>query len=103
MTRVEINDGTIALFGALTIDTVPDLYASHADFGDPVRIIDLKGIADVDSSGLALLVCWRARLVKQPGFTGFENCPQRLFDIAKLVGLEQIFTADKPTCSTHLL
>ncbi|MXZ80117.1 MAG: STAS domain-containing protein [Gammaproteobacteria bacterium] len=101
MTRVKINNGTIALFGALTIDTVPELYASHTDFGDPIRTIDLKEIDDVDSSGLALLVYWRARLLKQPGFAGFENCPERLFDIAKLVGLEKIFTTDKSMCSTH--
>ncbi|MYB35487.1 MAG: STAS domain-containing protein [Gammaproteobacteria bacterium] len=93
MSNIDINGGRIGLQGELSIHTVPGLFRLHADFAEPIRIIDLSGIENVDSSGLALLVYWHARLAGTPGFAGFENCPERLLDIARLVGLETIFAA----------
>ena len=93
MNNIDINDGRISLRGEFNIHTVPGLFKRYSDFAEPVRVIDLSGIENVDSSGLALLVYWHARLVEVPGFSGFENCPERLLNIAKLVGLETLFDA----------
>ena len=93
MINIDINDGRIALQGEFNIHTVPGLFKCYSDFAEPVRIIDLSGIDNLDSSGLALLVYWHARLVETPGFAGFENCPEGLLSIAKLVGLETMFDA----------
>ena len=91
MISIDINDGRIALQGEFNIRTVPGLFRRYSDFAEPVRIIDLSRIEHVDSSGLALLVYWHAKLVETPGFAGFENCPESALAIAKLVGLEAIF------------
>ncbi len=93
MTSIDINDGRIALQGDFNIHTVPGLFKHHSDFAGPVRMVDLARIENIDSSGLALLVYWHAKLVETPGFAGFANCPERLLSMARLVGLETLFDA----------
>lgn len=90
---INIHDGKIALAGEFSIETVSGLYERYPDFKYPVRCIDLGEIEHADSSGLALLIYWHAKLVDNPEFTGFRNCPEKLLNIAKLAGLEKIFDA----------
>lgn len=91
MISIEINDGEVALAGEFNILSVPELFEHYPDFDESVRAIDLSKLEKVDSSGLALLVYWHAKLVEKPGFSGFRNCPERLLNLAKLVGLDTIF------------
>ncbi len=91
MINIEINDGRMVVKGELNVQTVPDLFDRYADFAEPVYSIDLSKIEKVDSSGLALLVYWHAKLNQTSEFLGFRNCPVRALAVAKLVGLEAIF------------
>ncbi|MCY4050241.1 MAG: STAS domain-containing protein [Gammaproteobacteria bacterium] len=91
MINIEINNGRLVLEGELNIQTVPNLFKRYPHFAEPVHTIDLSKIEKVDSSGLALLIYWHAKLNETSEFSGFNNCPKHTLAIAKLVGLEAIF------------
>jgi phospholipid transport system transporter-binding protein len=91
-------DEVLALDGALSFETLPDVlrasaaYASRADLPDQLTI-DFAGIDAVDSSAVALLLEWRrqaARLGKQ---LRFVNLPENLVALARLYGVEELIAA----------
>jgi len=80
--------GPWSLAGALTFDSVPQLWKQ----GGPLLVaaaaatteVDLAGVEQVDSAGLALLVAWQAQVQGAGGVLRFRSMPERLLAIARI-------------------
>jgi phospholipid transport system transporter-binding protein len=81
--------------GVLHFTTVTALLrsGSEAIANGSAAVIDLSGVKDSDSSGLALLVEWLsvARAERKP--LRYENIPTQLHQLARLSDLEELLTA----------
>lgn len=99
---MEIDNDQARLDGDLTFTTVTRLHHQMQDIakkGPMPRSIDLSGVRQIDSAGLALLLEWhsayRKRTDGDPGAeTDLEirNPPESLRKIARLCDAEQYFT-----------
>lgn len=78
--------------GALTFATCDavwrQLSASGALRG--MGRVDLSGVSDADSAGLALLLAWRAARRAAGGDVAFDGVPERLRLLARLTGAEPL-------------
>lgn len=86
--------GRFALSGAITFDTVEDiLRASEEPFEEHTQLeIDLSGVTDSDSAGLALLlewVTWANHSVREISFT---RVPEKIQAIAKTTEVEPLLS-----------
>lgn len=80
-------DGCARLSGSLTFESVPGLYTeSKKRFhgSKKVSTIDLCGIIDADSAGLALLLEWQAVRRSESDRLNIENSPSNLMRLARL-------------------
>ena len=80
-------DGCVRLTGPLTFKSVSGLYkASEKLFqnGTTVTSIDLSGVTNADSAGLALLLEWQAARRQNQGGMSIENSPGNLMRLARL-------------------
>jgi len=97
MSRYELDDlggGRFALKGEMNFDTAEQiLRQSEAPFEEHTQIeIDLSGVTDSDSAGLALLlewVTWATHSVREIRFIGL---PDRVMAIAKTTEVERLLT-----------
>ncbi len=85
-------DGHFALVGEVTFDTAEDiLRASERPFEDHTRLeIDLSGVTQSDSAGLALLlewVTWANHTVREIRYSGM---PDRVMAIAKTTEVDAL-------------
>jgi phospholipid transport system transporter-binding protein len=92
----EVQDGERSrVSGVLHFTTVTDLLksGSEAIANGRAGIIDLSGVKDSDSSGLALLIEWMsiARAVSKN--LRYENIPAQLHQLARLSDVEELLTA----------
>jgi phospholipid transport system transporter-binding protein len=88
--------GRVAVTGALTIDTVPALAreAGHvlgAQHDGRVEV-ELGGVTQADSAGLALLVGWVAAARDVRLTLAFHGVPERLRAIARISEVEALLT-----------
>ena len=86
-----MSEAAHSISGALTFDTVPDLYRSSADWfksGTGDLTLDLAQVSNTDSAGLALLVEWlrRARDIKR--ILRFTNVPAQVQTLIRINGLQ---------------
>ncbi len=86
------DDGTVAVAGALTFDTVPRVFEQSTAWlerpGGPISI-DLREVSRADSAGLALLVEW-LRLAKTKGRSlKFVNAPEQVKSLIRVNGLDR--------------
>ncbi|SDP94603.1 STAS domain-containing protein [Lentzea jiangxiensis] len=76
----------LAVAGELDIDTVPVLSARlDADVTGSHAVLDLAGLAFMDSTGLALVLDWHRRLTEQGGqlrIAAAQGPVRRLFELA---------------------
>ncbi len=81
--------------GSLEFATVARLLplGATAIEGGQAAVIDLAGVTDSDSSGLALLIEWLsvAKAAQRP--LRYENMPAQLHQLAGLSEVEGLFTA----------
>jgi phospholipid transport system transporter-binding protein len=87
-------DGRFVLSGDMTFDTVDRiLKASEAPFEEHSQLeIDLSGVANSDSAGLALLlewVTWANHTVREIRFAGM---PERVMAIARTTEVDGLLT-----------
>lgn len=87
-------DGNFALSGDVTFKTAERiLQASEGPFEDHTRIeIDLSGVTNSDSAGLALLlewVTWANHTVRE---IRFSELPERIMAIAKTTEVDGLLT-----------
>ena len=84
------NDSVI-LDGAITLGNVADLLREgNAAIGDGARTVDLSGVAELDSSALALLLAWLRTARQQGRELSFVNLPPGLTTIARLYGVADL-------------
>ena len=85
-------DGRFGLVGDLGFDTAIGLLACDdklfASQGNVV--LDLGGVTDVDSAGLALLVRWLGVARRQNRAVKFENVPEKLRSLASISDLDEL-------------
>ena len=84
--RIEGSAPAYRLIGALTFDTVVSL-APPAN----AETIDLGGLAETDSAGLALLLEWWQQAQTQGRTLAFTAAPARLRDLIRVNGLDPVF------------
>jgi phospholipid transport system transporter-binding protein len=86
-------DGTVAVAGPLTFDTVPQAFRLSAVWlQQPARslTLNLSGVSRADSAGLALLVEW-LRLAKTQGHTlAFTHVPEQMRSLIRVNGLDKV-------------
>jgi phospholipid transport system transporter-binding protein len=85
-------DGTVAITGSLTFQTVPDFLARSAPWfaeKDGPLVFDLAGVTLADSAGVALLLEW-SRLARASGRdVRFTNTPLQVRTQLEVNGLVQ--------------
>lgn len=81
--------------GALHFTTVTALLrlGSEAITGGRAAVIDLSGVKDSDSSGLALLIEWLSIARAGGKSLRYENIPTQLQQLARLSDVEELLTA----------
>jgi phospholipid transport system transporter-binding protein len=81
--------------GMLHFTTVTALLrsGSEAIANGRAAVIDLSGVKDSDSSGLALLVEWLSIARAERKTLRYENIPTQLHQLARLSDLEELLTA----------
>ncbi len=81
------DDGGFSLRGDLTVDNAAAAYRSTPDFPAGDCRLDLAGIENTDSAGLALLVYW----IRQAEAAGCrlipENAPAQMRSLLRVAGL----------------
>jgi phospholipid transport system transporter-binding protein len=92
----EVPDGERArVNGVLHFTTVTDLLhsGSEAIANGRAAVIDLSGVKDSDSSGLALLIEWLSIATAAGKSLRYENIPAQLHQLARLSDVEELLTA----------
>ena len=94
-------DEVLALDGALSFETLPDVlkgsaeYAARTDLPDRLTI-DFAGVDAVDSSAVALLLEWRRQAQRLGKTLDFVNLPANLLALATLYGVEDLIQSPPP-------
>lgn len=81
--------------GVLHFSTVTALLrtGSEAIANGRAAVIDLSGVKDSDSSGLALLIEWLSIARTERKSLRYENIPAQLHQLARLSDVEELLTA----------
>jgi phospholipid transport system transporter-binding protein len=81
--------------GVLHFTTVTKLLrtGSEAIANGHAAVIDLSGVKDSDSSGLALLIEWLSIARAEHKNLRYENIPVQLHQLARLSDVEELLTA----------
>ncbi len=84
--------GEFRIHGDLVFETVGDLLpAGEALFRDHRSLrLDLSGVGDSDSAGIALLLEWLAAARRRGGRIQFLGLPDSMLRIARLSNLEPL-------------
>ena len=87
--------GRARVNGVLHFTTVTALLrtGSEAIANDGAAVIDLSGVKDSDSSGLALLIEWLSIARAEHKNLRYENIPAQLHQLARLSDVEELLTA----------
>jgi phospholipid transport system transporter-binding protein len=90
--------GRCTLSGSLTLETAAWLWRELQAGGLLATAVeaDLSGVTESDSTGLALLLAWRANRLQARGDLGFTGVPQRLDALAALTGAQAALSAPPP-------
>lgn len=89
-------DGALRASGELTFETAAEALAAGerllASDGD--ARIDLSGVREGDSAGLAVLVEWLAGQLARGGRLAYTGMPAQMQSIARICGLEDMLLTD---------
>jgi phospholipid transport system transporter-binding protein len=94
----EARDEVLALDGALSFETLPDVlkasqaYTARENLPDRLTI-DFAGVDAVDSSAVALLLEWRRQAARLGRTLEFVNLPENLVALTRLYGVEDLIAA----------
>ena len=83
----------LALRGSLTAETVPRLWRQSSQLFDESRkslSIDLAGVTEADSAGLALLVTWAGQAALAKVALRYAAVPERLLSLARISEVEDL-------------
>lgn len=90
-------DGVLRVSGALTFETVPDIFDGSLAWlqkANGAVTIDLDGIERADSAGLALLVEWLRRARATGRDVKFVNVPAQMRQLIRVNGLNRALGID---------
>lgn len=87
----ERNDDHIAVSGAVTVKTARKLYDQTPQFYPGALRVDLQGVSEADSAGLALLVHWSNLATAATCELTFASPPDQLRELAKIMKLDRLF------------
>ena len=87
--------GRCEISGALTLESAPWLWKELQTAGllSQARHADISGVNAADSTGLALLLAWKAECRRHGAELGFSGVPARLRALAALTGAETLLEA----------
>ena len=90
----DLGDGKFSIAGAMSFDTAEQLLRKSETLFEPHNRLelDLSGVTDTDSAGLALLlewVTWANHTVREIRFTGM---PEKIMAIASTTEVEGLLT-----------
>ena len=91
----KLDDAHFVLEGVLDFASVPELLRLDGNLfkaADAIQI-DLQGVTQSNSAGLALLLEWLAKAKKLNKQLSFHNIPQQLLQIAGLSDLDDFLLA----------
>ncbi|MBC7944240.1 MAG: STAS domain-containing protein [Burkholderiales bacterium] len=85
----------MSVVGAITIDNVSDLIETGRAKLDPeIREVDLRGLSEVDSSAIGLLLEWQRSAQARHGVhLRFRNLPENLRSLATLYDVLELIPA----------
>lgn len=94
---IEFSDGIIRVSGPLDRHTVKLAYdKANVYFNGITEVtIDLSQVQKTDSAGLALLLAWMRRSKTQEVKLTFINLPEKMKDLGRVSGLDQILSLSK--------
>lgn len=95
--RIEsLDEGRVELVGALTFETVGELFTRGSDaiHGTQKTTLDLSKVTRADSAGLALMVEWLRRARRRNAQIEIINMPEQMRSIARLSKLDGVLLAD---------
>ncbi len=96
--ETSVEDGVVRVHvsGELRLDTVAAVHRSVnlSSFGNKSINIELGGITDADSAGLALCVGWLSQARNNQTPLRFTNVPDVLTRIARVNKLDDIYRAE---------
>ena len=82
---------SLILEGALTLDTVPGLAeAVKAHLREGARVVDFRGVTEVDSSAVALALEWLRLAEESKTGLRLANLPAAMQNLAKLYGVSEL-------------
>lgn len=92
---IDVKDSTIFVSGAIDFDNVVKLWQQGTTFFNTLKNIkeikvDLKGLDQSDSSGLALLTGWVRVAQEKNKAIKFMNMPSFMKDVLQVCGLEGV-------------
>lgn len=93
---IEFADGRYRVQGPLTLDTVQGgLEEGRRLFGnaDADIRVDLAGVTEVDSSGVALLLAWTRDAAARGRSVAFEHLPNNMAALIALYEVEDLLAA----------
>jgi len=77
--------------GALTLATVAELAESaQGHFAQGARLVDFRGVSEVDSSAVALALEWLRQAAQSKSALRFVNLPVAMQNLAKLYGVSEL-------------
>jgi phospholipid transport system transporter-binding protein len=94
----QLGGGRVRINGDLNFETVPRLLSSASGLftHDETRlVVDLGGVRQTMSVGLALLVAWLRHARRADKNIAFINVPPQLLAMARASGLETILALDR--------
>ena len=92
------SSSTQTVAGALTFETVPDLYQNSSSWfeGAGELILDLAQVERTDSAGLALLIEWLRRAQVENRTLRFANIPAQVQTLIRINGLQDALLNHNP-------
>ena len=88
---MRLEGDALLLDGAVTLATVPVLAAAVRDhLRNGARVIDFRGVTEVDSSAVALALEWLRQAAEGGGTLQFANLPVAMQNLAKLYGVSEL-------------
>jgi phospholipid transport system transporter-binding protein len=90
-----LGNGRFKVRGPLDAETVTELLegSEKAFRGEKSLEIDLGGVPEGDSAGLALLIEWVRRARKQKQQLQYKNLPTQLAALARISQVDELLTA----------
>jgi phospholipid transport system transporter-binding protein len=89
--QIEANTAGAKVSGSMTMDNAAGLLAQGvAALGEGKTCFDLSAVADIDSSGLAVLFGWQRAASAQGKTISITNPPRNLRSLADVYGVSDL-------------